>query len=123
MGPMRPMGPYETSAMSHYFPTGDDCAHKTIFGNVAITTLAGEHLQFSIADIHARGKVPQHSNQNEQMGIVIAGRMVFTIGGESRTLGPGDLYRIPGGVSHGVVTLEEPVRALDVFYPIRDEYR
>jgi quercetin dioxygenase-like cupin family protein len=109
--------------MSHYFPSADDCAHKTIFGNVAITTLAGQHLQFSIADIPARGSVPQHFHPNEQMGIVISGRMVFTIGGESRTLGPGDLYRIPGGVSHGVVALDEPVRALDVFYPIRDEYR
>jgi quercetin dioxygenase-like cupin family protein len=109
--------------MSHYFPAPDDCAHKTIFGNVGITTLAGDHLQFSIADIPAQGSVPQHSHPNEQMGIVISGRMVFTIGGESRTLGPGDLYRIPGGVSHGVVALDEPVRALDVFYPIRDEYR
>jgi len=109
--------------MSQYFPGADDCGHKTIFGNVAITTLAGDHLQFSIADIPARGSVPQHAHANEQMGIVISGRLVFTIGGESRTLGPGDLYRIPGGVSHGVVALDEPVRALDVFYPIRDEYR
>src|SRR5438034_10451779 len=108
--------------MTPCFRSPDDCAHKTISGNVAITTLAGEHLQFSIADIPARGSVPQHSHPNEQMGIVIAGRMVFTIGGESRTLGPGDLYRIPGGVSHGVVALEAPVRALDVLYPVRDEY-
>src|SRR5947208_15144049 len=109
--------------MSHYFPSPDDCAHWTIFGNVGITTLAGEHLQFSIADIPARGAVPVHSHHNEQMGIIIFGRLEFTIGGETRTLGPGDLYRIPGGVPHGVVALDEPVRALDVFYPIRDEYR
>jgi quercetin dioxygenase-like cupin family protein len=109
--------------MSRYFPTPDEFRPHTIFGNVQIATCAGEHLQFSIADIPARGVVEEHSHPNEQMGIVLFGRMVFTIGGESKTLGPGDVFRIPGGVVHSVVALEEPVRALDVFYPIRDEYR
>ena len=35
----------------------------------------------------------------------------------------GDLFRIPGGVPHSVVAGAAPVKALDVFYPIRDEYR
>jgi hypothetical protein len=33
------------------------------------------------------------------------------------------MFRIPGGVPHSVVALDQPVRVLDIFYPVRDEYR
>ena len=65
----------------------------------------------------------KHSHANEQMGLVLEGEMDFTIGGETKRLTPGDLFRIPGGVTHSVVAGDKPVKALDVFYPIRDEYR
>ena len=32
-------------------------------------------------------------------------------------------YPVPGGVRHRVVANDGPAQALDVFYPIRDEYR
>jgi quercetin dioxygenase-like cupin family protein len=57
------------------------------------------------------------------MGLVLDGEMDFTIGGETKRLRPGDVFRIPGGVPHSVVAGDRPVKALDVFYPIRDEYR
>jgi quercetin dioxygenase-like cupin family protein len=55
--------------------------------------------------------------------MVLAGRALFHIGNEEKTLGPGDLYLIPGGVVHRVVAGEEGLRALDIFTPVRDEYR
>jgi quercetin dioxygenase-like cupin family protein len=109
--------------MSYYFPTPDEFGRRSIFGDIQITTCAGDNMQFSIADIPARGVVTTHSHPNEQMGIVISGTLAFTIGGETKTMKPGEVYRIPGGVEHSVKAFEEPVRMLDVFYPIRDEYR
>ena len=47
----------------------------------------------------------------------------FQIGDEEKTLGPGEFFFIPGGVRHRVVALGEPVKVLDVFHPIREEYR
>ena len=44
-------------------------------------------------------------------------------GFQTRTLQAGDVYCIPGGVPHKVVTLEDPARAIDVFTPPREEYR
>ena len=35
---------------------------------------------------------------------------------------PGDMWRIPGGVVHGLVCGDRPIRAIDVFYPIREDY-
>lgn len=109
--------------MSRYFPTAAECGHHTIFGCVPIRTYAGEQLQLSLVDIPPGAVIERHAHANEQMGMVVEGRAVFCIGEEQRTLGPGDFYCIPSGVPHHVTALDEPVRALDVFYPIRDEYR
>ena len=77
----------------------------------------------SLAEIPARVAVPEHSHPNEQVGLILSGDLEFTIGGETRTLKPGEMFRIPGGVPHSVVALDQPVRVLDIFHPVRDEYR
>ena len=109
--------------MSRFFPTAAECGHHVIFGSTHVTTYAGDHVQLSYAQIPANGVVDWHAHPNEQCGFVIAGRALFQIGEEEKTLGPGEFFFIPGGVRHRVVALEEDVKALDVFYPIRDDYR
>jgi quercetin dioxygenase-like cupin family protein len=109
--------------MSRYFPQAADFGRRTIFGNIAIRTYAGDHVQFSLVEIPAGGVVAEHSHVNEQMGLVLDGEMNFTIGGETRLLKPGDVFCIPGNVPHSVTVGEKPVRCLDVFYPIREDYR
>ncbi len=76
----------------------------------------------SIVDLEPRSVVEEHSHPHEQVGMVLEGRAVFTVGGEEKTLGPGDVYRIPGHTPHKVIALDAPVRALDVFHPIREDY-
>jgi quercetin dioxygenase-like cupin family protein len=109
--------------MSYYFPTPDECSHHWIFGKVTTRTIAGDHLQFSLAEIPAGETIPSHTHPNEQLGIILSGLLQFTIADETKMLRPGDVFRIPGGVSHSVVAQDELVRVLDVFYPIRDDYR
>ena len=109
--------------MSRFFPTPTECGHHVIFGKVAITTYAGDQAQISVVDIPADGVVEWHAHANEQMGMVVSGRATFYIGDEEKILQPGDVYLMPGNVPHKVVPLDGPVRAVDVFYPIRDEYR
>lgn len=108
---------------SKYFPSPADCAHHVVFGNIAIRTFAGAHIQLSLVEIPAHGVVDWHSHPNEQMGLMIKGQATFHVGDEVRTLGPGDFYFIPGDVPHRVIGSEEPSQALDVFYPIRPEYQ
>ncbi|WP_020470133.1 cupin domain-containing protein [Zavarzinella formosa] len=109
--------------MSRYFPSPAECGHHVIFGCVAIRTYAGDHLQLSLVDIPAEGVVDWHSHVNEQMGMMISGRATFHIGEEERELGPGDFYCIPGGVRHKVVPVGGAGQALDIFYPVREEYK
>jgi quercetin dioxygenase-like cupin family protein len=62
-------------------------------------------------------------NPHEQMGVMVSGQLEFTVGRITRVLGPGDSWRIPGGVLHGVLALDGPAVARDVFHPIREDYR
>jgi quercetin dioxygenase-like cupin family protein len=109
--------------MSLFFPTAEEMSRHTIFPGVQIQTCAAERLMLSLVDLEPHAVVQEHSHPHEQVGILLQGRAVFFIGDEQKTLQPGDMYRIPGNVRHRVVVLEEPARALDVFHPVRDDYR
>jgi quercetin dioxygenase-like cupin family protein len=109
--------------MSLYFPEASECSRHTIFPGVTVRTCSAERMMMSLAEFVPNAVVEEHSHPHEQVGMVLKGRAVFFIGGEQKTLGPGDIFRIPGGVPHRVVALDEPVQALDIFYPIREDYR
>ena len=108
--------------MSLYFPTADELGRHTIFPGVQIQTAACEKMMISVDDLEPNSVVEEHAHPHEQVGVLIQGRVVFTIGGETKTLQPGDMWRIPGGVRHKVVTLDEPARAIDIFTPVREDY-
>jgi quercetin dioxygenase-like cupin family protein len=108
--------------MSTYFPTPEQCSRHTIFPGVQIATCAADKMMLSVVDLAPGSVVEEHSHPHEQVGMVLAGKAIFFIGGEQKTLGTGDLYRIPGHVRHKVIALDQPVRALDIFSPVREDY-
>jgi quercetin dioxygenase-like cupin family protein len=109
--------------MSSYFPTPAQCSRHTIFPGVQIRTCAGEKMMLSVVDLAPHSVVEAHSHPHEQAGMVLEGRAIFFIGDEQKTLEPGDLYIIPGNTRHKVIALDLPVKAIDIFYPVREEYR
>ena len=89
---------------------------------VHIRTAACDRMMISVVDLEPKSVVEEHAHPHEQVGILLEGRVAFTIGGETKTLQPGDMWRIPGGVRHKVVVLEGPAKAVDIFTPIREDY-
>jgi len=108
--------------MSNYFTQRDDCTHYEIFPGVHIYTKACREMMLSLVEFEPGAVVEEHSHPHEQVGMVLQGRAHFFVGEEDRVLGPGDMYTIPGNVKHRVVAVEGPVKALDIFHPIRDDY-
>jgi quercetin dioxygenase-like cupin family protein len=108
--------------MSAYFVDKSKCTHRTIFPGVDIVTAPAERMMLSLVEFQPNAVVEAHSHHHEQVGMVISGRAHFFVGDEDRILGPGDMYRIPGGVTHRVVALDAGAKALDIFHPIRDDY-
>ena len=69
-------------------------------------------------------EVNPHSHPFEQVLMILKGRMRLTIGDDVREIGPGEVVRIPPDVVHcGEPIGTEQVVNLDVFSPIREDYR
>jgi quercetin dioxygenase-like cupin family protein len=82
----------------------------------------GERLTMALIDLAPNALVAEHHHDNEQLGFILQGGMTFTIGGETRTLGPGDTYNIPSHTPHSAVTGPEGCVAMDVFAPVRADW-
>lgn len=108
--------------MSYFFPTRQECSAHTIFPGVHIASCAIEKMLLSMVTLEPNSVVEEHSHPHEQMGVLLEGEMTFFIGGESKVVKPGDVWRIPGNVVHKVINGPKPSKAVDIFSPIRQEY-
>ncbi|MBA2476089.1 MAG: cupin domain-containing protein [Actinobacteria bacterium] len=67
--------------------------------------------------------VPAHAHEHEQLGIVLRGVQRLVVAGVEHALGPMDGYVLPGGVEHSATCGPEGATVLDVFRPVREDYR
>ncbi len=77
----------------------------------------------NLVELEPNTVVPVHSHPHEQLGVVLRGLQVLTLDGREYPLGPMEAYVIPGGVEHGARFGPEGATVLDVFQPVREEYR
>lgn len=68
----------------------------------------------------ARAVFPIHAHPEEQVTVVVSGRIHFTVDGESVELGPGEAAVIPSGLSHGAEVIgDEAVETFNALSPRR----
>jgi quercetin dioxygenase-like cupin family protein len=65
---------------------------------------------------------PNHSHPQEQISIVAEGRFELTIEEETEILCPGLVAVIPPGAPHSGRALTD-CRVIDIFHPVREDYR
>jgi len=82
----------------------------------------GERITLALVELAPDAIVPGHQHEAEQLGMVIEGTVVFTLGDEQRTLGPGGTWRIPSNVHHQVTAGSEGATVIDVFAPPRADW-
>ena len=90
---------------------------------VVMRPIFGEQAMVNLIDMEPGAIVPLHSHPHEQLGYVVEGEIVFTVEGEEHALRPGDAYSLPGGMEHGAKAGPVGCRVLDIFHPIREDYR
>jgi quercetin dioxygenase-like cupin family protein len=66
--------------------------------------------------------LPEHSHPHEQVTNVVEGRLELIVAGESRVLEQGVAAIIPPHTPHSGVALTQ-CRIIDVFHPVREDYR
>jgi len=74
---------------------------------------------FRFSEEGAEGKL--HNHPHIQSTFVQSGKFKFSVGDETKEVGPGDSFVIPTNVVHGCVCIE-PGTLVDSFTPRRDDF-
>ena len=109
--------------MSKYICDVENREGKELLPGIKFKIFWQEQLMLSLAEFEPDAIVERHSHPHEQAGIILEGEATFIIGDETHVLTPGMMYIIPGGVEHKVIAHGENFRAVDIFSPVRDEYK
>jgi quercetin dioxygenase-like cupin family protein len=109
--------------MDPYLVNLEDCFAMNPFEGVAMHVTEGEKMSLSVVDLQPHAVIAEHSHPHEQIGYMVFGTAEFVIAGRSYTVTAGQMWRLPGGTPHKVIAGDAPVRAVDVFYPVREDYR
>jgi len=100
----------------------DTTAPQDIWNGVSVRAVHGERITLGVVELDANAVVPEHSHENEQLGMVLAGSLTFRIADESRELAAGGTWNIPANVPHEVTAGPDGAVVIDVFAPIRDDW-
>ncbi len=66
--------------------------------------------------------LPVHSHPHEQITTCVSGRFELTVSGQAQVLVPGSMAIIPPNAVHSGRALSES-HLVDVFHPVREDYR
>jgi mannose-6-phosphate isomerase-like protein (cupin superfamily) len=75
--------------------------------------IEGERITFALVELAANGQVPEHRHENEQLGMVIQGRVTFAIEDETRD---------PSMAAHHVDVGPDGAVVIDIFTPTRRDW-
>lgn len=100
----------------------DDIEEKEIVPGFRLRCVHTENMTFSYWNIQAGSSLPGHSHPHEQFTNMLEGEFELTIDGEAKVLRPGDVATIPSHATHSGKAITD-CRVLDVFYPIREDYK
>ena len=79
-------------------------------------------MTLSYWNLEKNAVIPHHSHPHEQVTNVIEGELELTVAGQTQRLTPGSIAVIPSHAFHSANALS-PSFVIDVFYPVREDYR
>lgn len=95
---------------------------KQIIEGISGKYIHGDQLTFGVVEVKKGSLVPLHHHHHEQITFILEGELEMTIGGETMTLKPGNFHVIPSNVPHSAVAHMD-CKLIDVFSPVREDYR
>jgi quercetin dioxygenase-like cupin family protein len=95
---------------------------REIFPGFKAHLVHSANMTFAHWSIRAGSTLPEHAHVHEQVVNMIEGVFELTIAGETRKLVQGSVAIIPSNALHSGKAITD-CRIIDVFYPIREDYR
>ncbi len=100
----------------------EEIKEKEIAPGFRARMVHAEHMTVAHWNITQGSSLPEHSHPHEQYSILLEGQFELTVGDETEVLSPGLVAVIPGGITHGGTALTD-CRIVDIFHPVREDYR
>jgi len=101
----------------------EDMRSVELAAGVTGRPLFGEGAMLNLIEFEPGATVPLHSHEHEQLGIVLRGMQALVIDGVAHELHAMEGYVLPGGVEHSAYCGPDGALVLDVFAPVREDYR
>lgn len=90
---------------------------------VTAKALFGDGAMLNLVELEPNAIVARHSHPHEQLGVILRGSMTLAVEGVDHALFEMDAYTLPGGVEHEGRAGPDGALVLDVFQPVREDYR
>jgi quercetin dioxygenase-like cupin family protein len=95
---------------------------RRLVDGIAARAIHGERLTLAVVELDPGAVLPEHRHDNEQMGMVLRGSVLFRIEDEERELRPGETWQIPSDTPHRAEAGPDGASVIDVFAPPRAEW-
>ena len=82
-----------------------------------------ERTMLTYFEVQAHSRFERHQHASEQITLVLEGELFFETAGQVIGVKAGEVIALPSNVPHTVFTREHPVRAVDAWSPVREQYR
>jgi quercetin dioxygenase-like cupin family protein len=109
--------------MGLQFVRFDDVEPFSLVAGVEGRPLFGDRAMVNLIEFGPGATVPAHSHPHEQLGIVLRGMQALVVDGVAHELGPMEGYVLPGNVEHSAYCGPDGATVIDIFCPVREDYR
>lgn len=89
-------------------------------GKLKLRPFAGDQLMILRVEGPKGGEAPPHSHPHEQISLVLSGKLLFCVDGETREVFAGEAVHIPSNATHSAQFLEDSL-VIDIYHPVRDD--
>jgi quercetin dioxygenase-like cupin family protein len=100
----------------------EEIAPQRIWAGVLGRAIHGERITLSVVELTPNALIPEHSHENEQLGMTILGSLTFRVSKEERSLGAGGTWRIKAHAPHEVRVGPEGAVVVETFSPCRVDW-
>lgn len=105
-----------------YFENTEDIAPQLLVPGFHARMVHTAGLTIAHVQIEAGSVLPEHQHPHEQITNILEGIMEMKVGGETSVCTGGMVVTIPGDTPHSARALTD-CRVIDVFRPVREDYR
>lgn len=106
----------------HYYPREILRVHPDVSG-AAMWAVALKNTMVTYFEIAPNSRFELYHHKSEQITMVLEGKLFFESGDKLIAVGKGEVIALPSNIPHAAYTMDEAVKAVDAWSPVREKYK